>query len=38
VTLVVLGAFVLFTVYAMVHFVHEWYEDRRSKRNRDSDT
>jgi len=38
VTVIVLGAFVLFTVYAMVHFVHDWYEARRSKRNPDSNS
>jgi len=34
-SLVVFGALILFAVYAMVHFLHEWRESKRSTSSKD---
>lgn len=37
---VVFGALILFAIYAMAHFVHEWLESRKrqgSRRDQDSE-
>lgn len=35
---IVFGAIVLFAIYAMAHFIHEWWEWRRSNDDTPEDT